>query len=223
VRHGGSPTLTVLVGANDDVRDCVLPHARGGKGDWGLAERVKDYTKGTITVALRHSRAASAEQVLAEIRADPSALADVDVVVISIEADASVTSPSPDAAAARFGETMREIARIVKDNEAHLIVFNGSTYDPADPPSCYDGVESTPALVIHQLNCVLIGQSVLDGLSIIDIDRIMAEIGGRSHVEKPLSYSPHACDVVCDELVRVLDDYGFFENRPLLAQVGRRR
>lgn len=223
VRHGGKPTLTVLVRANADVLDCVLPIAEGGrKLECGLVDTVRERTKGIVTVDLRHSLAGCAEQVLDELRADQTALVDVDVVVMSIEPDA--TSPSSsDNAAARYGEAMSKVAQLLKDTGTHLIVFNGSSFDANDTTTCYAGVDSTAALVIQQLNRALIELSVLDGLSIIDVDRIMAEIGGRSHVDRPLSYSPSACEVIREELVRVLDDYGFFEDRALLAQVGRRR
>ncbi len=83
-------------------------------------------------------------------------------------------------------------------------------------------MDQTPALFVQHLNCSLIRLSVLDGLSIIDADRIMSEIGGQSNVEEVLVYSTQACDLLCEELVRVLDDYGFFDDRPLLTQAGRR-
>ena len=75
---------------------------------------------------------------------------------------------------------------------------------------------------IQQLNLAVMELSVLDGISVIDVDRIVAELGGREHVQEFLSYSPDARAAIRDELVRVLEEYGFFEPRPLLLQVGRR-
>ena len=222
VKVGGKATLDVLVQASNDILDCLVSLDEGGlKLERGLVARVHECTQGSTTVRLRHASADTSERLLVEVRADPALLTDADIVVLSVASDVTPNGTGEEAAR-RFEESMEELTRLAKDRGAHVIVFNASSFDPTDTTSCYSGVDDTPALFVQHLNCALIRLSMLDGISIIDTDRIISEIGGRSHVEKLLSYSPHACDLLCRELVRVLDDYGFFQDRPLLAQVGRR-
>lgn len=222
VKLGGKPTLVVLIGASHDVSDCVLSIEEGGrKLEQGLSARVTEVTRGSTDVVLRRARAATSEQLLEELRADRGLLTDVDVVLLSIASDA-IPSGAAAETARRYETVMGELTGLVKECGAHLIVFNASSFDPKDRTSCYEAVDDTPALFVQYFNRALIQLSMLDGLSIIDIDRIISEVGGRAHVEKFLWYSPHACERICQEVVRVLADYGFFEDRPLLAQVGRR-
>ena len=59
--------------------------------------------------------------------------------------------------------------------------------------------------------------------SIVDVDRILAELGGTSHATGAFQYSLQACDLICAELFRIMQDIGFFEHRPLIPQMGRKR
>jgi hypothetical protein len=221
-KFGGGATLVVLLQSSHDVLASLSPTVRGEqKLRRGLAAKVAELTQGSMAVKLRRASAETAEGLLEELRADQASLADVDLIVLSV---ASEVSPSGSAAevAHRYEGVMETLIGLAKARGVHVVVFNASSFDPDDTTSCYAGVADTPVLFVHHLNRSLIQLSMLDGISIIDADRIMAEIGGRSHVEKVLSYSPYACDLLCQELVRVMDEYGFFEDRPLLAQVGGR-
>ena len=221
-RTRGPLSLTLLIGPGDDVRDCVLSIDEGGrKLERGFANRIDTRTGGSLVVSVRRSRAGDNEALLDEFRRNPAMLADVDVVLLSVAPEVGADGSAIDAGH-RFEVAAGEITALVKQHEARVIVFNASSFDPADTTSCYAGLADTPSLFVQHLNRSLIELSVLDGLSIVDADRIIAEIGGASHVEGLLSYSVHACDLLCEELLRVLDDYGFFDDRPLLAQVGRR-
>ena len=57
------------------------------------------------------------------------------------------------------------------------------------------------------------------GISIIDIDRVLGEVGlgldGGSTAERI------RCPHYGEETVRVIEDYGYFDDRPITAQVGR--
>lgn len=120
-------------------------------------------------------------------------------------------------------EFARLVAEIKERLAAHIIVFNCFTYDPDDRTRGYSGVQDTPALRALKLNLALIDISTDAGISIVDVDRVMAELGGASHVSKAFRYSPQACELIRDEFFRVLQDIGFFERRPLVMQVGRKR
>jgi hypothetical protein len=97
-----------------------------------------------------------------------------------------------------------------------------STVDPEDTVTNYHALEDdTPALRAHKVALTLIDLSHELGISIIDADRLLAEMGGERNVEGVGRYSPEASEVLCDEVLRILADYGFFEERPLVVQAGR--
>ena len=121
---------------------------------------------------------------------------------------------------ANFARLIREIKERIG---AHIIVCNCSTYDPEDQTTNYRKVEETMPLRSQKFNLALMEMSILEGISIIDVDRLIAELGGEKHVQKLFSYSTEACQAICREFVRVLEDIGFFENRLLVPQLGQKR
>ena len=124
----------------------------------------------------------------------------------------------------RFRQGFARLAADIKERlAAHIIVFNCFTFDPDDRTRSYFGVQGTPALRALKFNLALIDISTEQGISIVDVDRVLAELGGASHVTKVFRYSPQACELIRDEFFRVLQDIGFFEHRPLVMQVGRKR
>ena len=124
----------------------------------------------------------------------------------------------------RFRQGFARLAAEIKERmAAHIIVFNCFTFDPDDHTRSYFGVQDTPALRALKFNLALIDISTEEGISIVDVDRVLAELGGASHVTNAFRYSPQACELIRDEFFRVLQDIGFFEHRPLVMQVGRKR
>jgi len=117
-----------------------------------------------------------------------------------------------------FIQLIREIKRRL---DAHVVVFNCSSFDPEERTYDYHGVDDPLSLRVHRFNLALIEISAEEGISILDVDRLVAEIGGERHVSRALRYSREACEVICGEFVRILQDIGFFENRPLVMQVGQ--
>lgn len=122
-------------------------------------------------------------------------------------------------------QNLLEFVRTVKGRvDAHIVAFNGSTVDPADHTHSYFGMnEDTLALRVHRLDLALMRLSVQEGISIVDVDRRIAEVGADKHVLKALTYSPEACRAVGQELFSVLADIGFFEKRRLVLQIGRKK
>lgn len=116
---------------------------------------------------------------------------------------------------------IRLVGEIKKRLGCHIIVFNCSSFDPDDHTRNYHGLEDTLALRAHRLNLALMDISTEEGISIVDTDRILAEMGGGRHVVRPFRYSTEACEAICEEFIRILQDIGFFERRPLVKQVGR--
>jgi len=123
----------------------------------------------------------------------------------------------------QFKENFTTLIRTVKRRwSAHVIVYNGSTFDPEDRTCNYRDIQETVALRIHKLNRALMEISVLEGISIVDVDRLIAELGAERHVVGALRYSAEGHRTICKEFLRILEEIGFFENRPLVMQVGHR-
>ncbi|MGH9167142.1 MAG: hypothetical protein ACRD02_04795, partial [Acidimicrobiia bacterium] len=147
-----------------------------------------------------------------------------DLIVFSLHAEllgAADSGTDPEV----FTENMLRVIRLLKEQlEAHIIFLNASTIEPGQEISNYRGVEQEPfSIRAHRLDLALTELSVREGISIIDADRLLAELGAAQHVMGPLDYSAVACEALCRELLRVVEDYGFFEERPLVSQVGQKQ
>jgi hypothetical protein len=121
-----------------------------------------------------------------------------------------------------FRQRMAELVAILKGAGATVIALNGSTVDPDDAVFSYRGLVSTPALAVHQLDLELIRISMLDGISIVDVDRLVAERGGADTVPQLLRFDGSVGDGITRELAAILEEYGWFDDRPILQQRGQR-
>jgi len=231
-KFGGRPRLRVFIKGGTDVRDSLLPRGLGGTQlDFGLDDVVEEAFGGAYHVDTYHEPPAPAVALLKQLQAamsnhrqdgavDTTSILDIrpDVVVLSISSDLTADLDE-------FDRAMPEVIRLLKDAiGAHILVFNGSTLDPsAARTTNYHRAPDSPALAVYKLNLRLIQLSMLAGISIIDADRVAAEIGADGHIRGLVEYGPVLCRALCREVVRVLDDYGFFEERPLVPQLGRAR
>jgi hypothetical protein len=213
---GGQATLRVLAVGNDDVRDTLLARAGGGHAlEAGLAEQARaKYPEVTVAVRYVPGGAGLGTAGAARLAEEPA-----DVLLTSVE-----PSVGDDFDAARFTADLADLIQRVKAGSgAHVIVMNGSTVDPADRVTRYAGRPDPLAVRVNRANLALMDLSIREGISIVDVDRLIAELGGRDHVTAPMRYSPAACRVIGDEILRILEDIGFFERRPLVMQLGKRR
>lgn len=219
--------LDVFVKAGADVRDAVLSQSDGGaKLDRGLRERLSDaYPEVEVRVTVEPGAGFAA--LRAELEDGSSALlaAAPNIVVLSI-ADDVASLPHRGLSAEEAVQAVRAdlvaIVDIIKHRiGAHLLVAAASTVDPADETFNYQGLAEEPmSLRAHRLDLMLVGVSHDEGISIIDVDRLVAEIGAATAVTGAMEYSARGCEAIAAEIVRILEDYGFFDDRPLLAQVG---
>ena len=124
---------------------------------------------------------------------------------------------------AQSKENLQRLIQEIKHRlGAHVIIYNCSSVDPEDTMSNYHGIKADPvALRIHKLNLALMQLSIREGISIVDVDRLIAELGGEQHVIKAMTYSNTALEIIGKEFLRVVEDIGFFEKRPLVMQAGR--
>jgi hypothetical protein len=145
---------------------------------------------------------------------DTADLERTDVCVITVGAfDAPVGDPY--AALEVFRQVTTAAIDLLKRHQVTVLLLNGSTVRPG---SHLAGMTEVAAL---NLGCLEL--SVETGVSVIDVDRAIAELGADEHVLAPLTYSDAAHHAISDVVADILVDYGFFDDRPVLAQVGRGR
>jgi len=226
-------SVRVLVFGDDILRDALLGSDQGDHNlDHGLADVVAREHPG-CEIDLRYERHAGLDRLR---RAVESQTTDEgfgpddfvpDVIIIAMTVDAErlpERSSDPAEAVSMLMEDLMAVVDGLKDaTGAHVLVCNVSTFDPDGRVSNFSGVDPEPiSLRAHRIDLVLLKVSHLLGLSIIDVDRIMAEAGCGRVVPAALSLSAEGCRLVRDETERVLADYGFLDERPLVAQVGNR-
>ncbi len=149
-----------------------------------------------------------------------------DVVILSVDDDVRrlpQRAADPAAAVAAVADDLMAITDHFKEAGVRVLVANACTVDP-DASPLPDATDVEPiGLRAHRLDLMLVQVSHSDGISVIDIDRSMAEIGAAENLSAPMVYSPAACARIIDDTVTILDDYGFVDDRPLLEQVGSGR
>ena len=137
---------------------------------------------------------------------------------------AAPLTPAGVTQADQFEENLLRIIKFIKQQVgAHVIVYNASPFDPDDKLYTFRGVDDTFALRTQRFNLALIRLSLAEGISIVDVERLVAELGASEHVTRPLRYSGQVYTAACGEVMRILEDIGFFERRPITMQVGQGR
>jgi hypothetical protein len=216
VKMGGKPKTRILALGGQDVLDVLVSRNDGGtKLTKGLKERAAERFGDKVTIELVSEPGATLEAL-----AGWKAPADLpDVVLVSTLSDVTGQGRMD---VSQLHEHGKNAIRALKGSGAHIFVMNISTVDPNDAVTNYFGLENdTAALRAHKVALTLIDLSHELGISIIDSDRLLAEMGAERHVESVGRYSAEASEVLCEEILRVLADYGFFEERPLVVQAGR--
>lgn len=226
-------TIRVVVIGGDLIRNALLGASDGGEHlEDGLAKVAADrFDERAIDMIFAPAQSISA--ALADLR-DPSVQDPIshvddrcDVVIIATTNDVrnlADLADNPDEATEILTDTLiATIDLIKKRSDAHVLICNVATFDPSTTPSSLYGLEAEPvSLRAHRVDLLLLKLSHLLGVSLIDIDRVTAEAGASSVVPAPLDLNRDGSRLVRDETVRVLDDYGFFDDRQLAPQVGNR-
>jgi hypothetical protein len=240
-KMGGKERLRVFVKANEDVTDSLLSiRDSGRKVESGLRDLLQEKYQGRFAVEILCEPGGRSDLILQELEGPhlPAALhpqgqrtgafrtrlreGSFDVVVLSVQPDVLFSS-AKGLAAPEIEESLSLLIRALhKRCGAHVLIFNCSSVDPNDHIHNYHNREDTFAVRAHRVNLALMKVSQREGISIIDVERVVAELGGQRHVEQAGTYSPEACQAIGQEFLRVLADIGFFENRPLVPQVGQK-
>ena len=213
-------TIHVLLLGGADLVHMTMSPDQDGRATPSLEERLEEASGGAVSAQVVHRPI----ETLSELA---SIVDEVDVPAGSV-AVLSVSCALPEASEhedveAWFSDTMASVIASLKARGAHVLIANASTYDPSERTHCYQGTPDPPALTLQRLDLALIELSVLDGISVIDADRIVAELGGDRVVDGLLSYRSEVANALCAEIGRILADYRFVESGPLVPQTGRRK
>ena len=203
-RMGGQKAWRVFLCESHDVLDSLLSlRDGGGRLDKGLRELVRGKYPDVEIQPVRAS-------------GGPLMAGAVDIVVLS--AQPAVTAGM---AVEEFKRSLIDQIRQIKQQlNAHVIVYNCSSVDPGDHVYNYHGIPDTFAIRVNRANLALMQISQMEGISIIDVERIVGHLAGEKVVKGPLDYTDETYAAMGQEFVRVMEDIGFFENRPLVMQVG---
>ncbi|MGI9611188.1 MAG: hypothetical protein ACR2NL_12920 [Acidimicrobiia bacterium] len=225
IKTGGKAVLRLVAFKSPDINASLFSEQNGGSClEAGFAENVHESHQGKIRIDVTSQPALRSDQLMDALvggdidLGEASSEEAADLVVFSVQPDSVDMENDPDT----FRENLRTAIRHVKEHSgAHIIVLNASNIDPEELTFNYSRVDVTLPERIRRLNLALVNLSIDEGISIIDVDRIVAQLGAANHVNGVVDYSCEASQVIGDEFLRIVEDIGFFEERPLLMQRGR--
>ena len=116
---------------------------------------------------------------------------------------------SPDAATS-MQNYEHIVGRIRQRTLAPILVYNVSSVVPGDSIHCHEGLGDTLATRIRRFNLALVELSQRTGISIIDVDAIVARAGADRVKVDAFHLTAEGCRLVAEEVVRVMDDVGCF-------------
>ncbi|HLJ21723.1 MAG TPA: SGNH/GDSL hydrolase family protein, partial [Stellaceae bacterium] len=102
------------------------------------------------------------------------------------------------------------VARVRQRADIPILVYNVSSVVPGDQVHCHQGLDETLSTRIRRFNLGLIELSRDTGISIVDVDTVVARAGADSAKLDPVHLTAEGCRLVAEEVVRVLDDLGCF-------------
>jgi hypothetical protein len=103
------------------------------------------------------------------------------------------------------------IETIRKQSEAPILIYNMSPITPGESIHCYQGMGETYSARIRKFNLGLIELSEKTGVSIIDVDSLVARKGADALKLDTVHLNPPGHRLVAEEVVRVLGDLGVLD------------
>ena len=102
------------------------------------------------------------------------------------------------------------VAKIRERSDVPILLYNMSAVVPGETIHCHQGFDEAYSTRIRKFNLGLIDLSERTGISIIDIDSVLARKGTDAFKIDALHLTPPGYRLVAEEVVRVLDDLGLF-------------
>jgi len=105
-------------------------------------------------------------------------------------------------------------------SDAPILIYNVSPIVPGETIHCYQGFGETYSTRMRRFNLGLVALSESTGVSVIDVDAILARAGADRLKLDAIHLAPEGYRLIAEEVVRVLEDLGVLEPRglPLCAQ-----
>jgi len=104
------------------------------------------------------------------------------------------------------------VERLRETQDIPVLVYNMSAVIPGDSVHCYLGLDETYATRIRRFNLALIELSQAIGISIVDVDAVLARHGAERLKVDAMHLTAEGYELVAHEVVRILDDFGLFED-----------
>jgi hypothetical protein len=102
----------------------------------------------------------------------------------------------------------RIVARIRERSAAPILIYNLSAVVPGDTVHCHLGLGEILSTRIRRFNLGLADLSARTGISVIDVDAVLARAGAARLKLDALHVTPEGQRLVAEEVVRVLEDLG---------------
>ncbi|GBQ87141.1 hypothetical protein AA13595_2085 [Gluconacetobacter johannae DSM 13595] len=113
-------------------------------------------------------------------------------------------------------QSMDNLAQIVErlrqERDVPILVHNLSSVVPGDGVHCYLGLDETFSTRIRRFNLALVELSATLGISIVDVDAVIARHGADKLKLDTFHLTPEGYRRVAEDAVRVLDDLGVFDS-----------
>jgi hypothetical protein len=103
------------------------------------------------------------------------------------------------------------IETIRKHSEAPILIYNMSPITPGETIHCHQGFGETYSTRIRRFNVALIDLSEKTGVSVIDVDSLLARKGADALKLDTIHLTPEGYRLVAGEVVRVLADLGVLD------------
>ena len=111
-------------------------------------------------------------------------------------------------AAESISNLRQVIKRLRERSDAPILIYNVSAVVPGESAFCHDGIEELLSTRIKRFNLGLIELSQETGISVIDVDGIVAKAGADRLKIDPTHLTPEGYRLVAEEVVRVLEAHG---------------
>jgi len=104
------------------------------------------------------------------------------------------------------------VERLQADRDIPVLVYNMSPIIPGDMVHCHLGLDDIYSTRVKRFNLALIELSQAIGISIVDIDAIVARGGADRLKVDAMHLAPEGYEAVANEVVRILSDLGTLDS-----------
>ncbi len=100
----------------------------------------------------------------------------------------------------------RIIAQCQARSDAPILIYNLSAAVPGDTVHCHLGMEDSQATRIRRFNLGLVELSQRTGISVVDVDAVVARHGAARLLVDSFHFTAEGCRLVAEEVARILED-----------------